>query len=217
MKLCKLGVIITLLINVTAFSQNISFVQKLHDLTNFNTRYVDFCFFNIDTVNTTVDVNISFYFSKKALKYIANQIQNDTLLDNSNENNEIKPNKKVSFSLQGLNFTNIENGLIANQKCNIISILGEDINKKVKCILLLEKKDLKSFNLYIELHQDHWYYFKFIHGVMYSYSSKVDHNNIIYNTQPRKRRKKHKNDIYSYYCMSKRQADTFLYKVVNID
>ena len=165
---------IFVLINIAVYGQQMSFVQKLHEYTDFNTRYLDFSFFNIDTVNSTADINITFYFSKKALKYIANQIKKDTLLENSNKNNKIKANNKVSFSIQNVSFATIENGLIVNQKCNFISILGEDINKSVKCIFLLEKKNFMTFDFYIELHQDHWYYFRYINCVMFSISSNED-------------------------------------------
>jgi hypothetical protein len=207
---------IFLLINIAVYGQQMSFVQKLHEYTDFNTRHLDFSFFNIDTVNTTADVSITFYFSKKALKYIAHQIQNDTLLDNSIGNNRINDNNKVSFSLQNVSFATIENGLIVNQKCNFISILGEDINKSVKCILLLEKKNFMTFDFYIELHQEHWYYFRYINCVMFSISSNEDYNEIMFNNNLKKYSKKNKNDIYSCYFATKRMTNFFLEKVDSI-
>lgn len=207
---------IFVLINIAVYGQQMSFVQKLHEYTDFNTRYLDFSFFNIDTVNTTADVSITFYFSKKALKYIAHQIKNDTLLDNSIGNNRINDNNKVSFSFQGLQFTNIDSGLIANQECNIIRILREDVNKKVKCILLLEKKHIMSFSLCIDLQSDNWYFFKYIHGVMYSISSNEDYNKILFNRNLKKQRRKNKNDIYSCYFATKRMTNFFLEKVDSI-
>jgi hypothetical protein len=184
---------IFLLINIAVYGQQMSFVQKLHEYTDFNTRHLDFSFFNIDTVNTTADVSITFYFSKKALKYIAHQIQNDTLLDNSIGNNRINDNNKVSFSLQNVSFATIENGLIVNQKCNFM-----------------------TFDFYIELHQEHWYYFRYINCVMFSISSNEDYNEIMFNNNLKKYSKKNKNDIYSCYFATKRMTNFFLEKVDSI-
>ena len=95
----------------------------------------------------------------------------------------------------------------------IANILGNQINRKVKGYLEVQRKRSgDSFTLYIEFSAEHWYFFNYKRGWMQVYSSETAFNEIIAAVKGSDRKKEIEQgeDSYVFFLSDKRKVDTFL-------
>lgn len=68
----------------------------------------------------------------------------------------------------------------STSQLGIANILSNQINRKVNGhMLVTRKRSGDSFDLFIEIDEDHWYYFNYKRGLMQAYSSEAPFNEII--------------------------------------
>lgn len=95
----------------------------------------------------------------------------------------------------------------------IASILGTQINKKINGNLLItRKRSGDSFDLYLEISENHWYYFNYNRGLMQAYSSEAAFNEIITNIKGKDRKLKISQGEASYvfFLSNNKKRNDFL-------
>jgi hypothetical protein len=129
--------------------------------------------------------------------------------------------KKIPSELN-TTFVFSEIGLIWNKKetawqstgdIGIANVLGTQINRKIKGnIAITKKRSGDSFDLYLQISENHWYYFNYKRGLMQAYSSEAAFNEIITNTKGSDRKLKIEKGETSYvfFLSNKKKRDDFL-------
>jgi hypothetical protein len=102
---------------------------------------------------------------------------------------------------------------ISNGKLGIANVAGTQINRKVNGYLAItRRRSGDSFDLYIEISKDHWYYFHYKRGLMQAYSSEAVFNDIIANIKGNDRKLKIQRGEASYvfFLSNEKKRNEFL-------
>ncbi len=98
----------------------------------------------------------------------------------------------------------------------IANVLGTQINRKIKGdILITRRRSGDSFDLYLEISENHWYYFNYNRGLMQAYSSEAAFNDIIANIKgsDRKLKVERGEASYVFFLSNNKKRTDFLKKL----
>jgi hypothetical protein len=132
---------------------------------------------------------------------------------------EIPPALKhtIFFNELKLRWNDMTNSYRSYGKIGIGSINETQINRRVNGLMEIQiKRSGDIFDIYLELDENHWYYFGYTRGVMQTHSSNKEYLEKIkvLNPKDRKQRVRTKGGGLSYIYMvsTDRKKDRFLYK-----
>jgi hypothetical protein len=120
------------------------------------------------------------------------------------------------FSELGIKWNKERTSWESTGDIGIANILGVQINRKVQGNLAITKKRSgDSFDLYLKISDDHWYYFNYKRGLMQVYSSEAAFNEIITNIKGSDRKLKIKRGEASYvfFLSDKRKLEKYLKRI----
>ena len=120
------------------------------------------------------------------------------------------------FSELGIKWNKERTAWESTGDIGIANILGAQINRKVQGNLVItRKRSGDSFDLYLKISEDHWYYFNYKRGLMQVYSSEDAFNEIITNIKgsDRKLKIKRGESSYVFFLSDKRKLDKFLKRI----
>jgi hypothetical protein len=183
-----------------AFGQD-SFLRKIKTFEKYNSKYIKFTFTNIDSVKTSLSLQLQFYFNNKATEILCNKIN---LTDKPTINNH-----SINLIFDNLTLADSSYWLMYNDSAIIKTINNVSIKTSGRFIIGLQPKKVCSIlYLYFEFNPDEWYFFKYDCGLMVSLSTNEDFNKIL-------TKAKHKSkDSYSYDISNRKNRDEFLYKLM---
>jgi hypothetical protein len=129
--------------------------------------------------------------------------------------------KKLPAKLE-TTFVFSELGMIWNKKetawqsvgdIGIANVLGTQINRKIQGnIAITRKRSGDSFDLYLKISENHWYYFNYKRGLMQAYSSEAAFNEIITNIKGSDRKMEigKGETSYVFFLSNQKKRDDFL-------
>lgn len=120
------------------------------------------------------------------------------------------------FSELNLEWNKADRAWQSRGDLGIVNINGYQINRKVKGnIEIIRKRSGDEFTLYIEISENHWYFFNYKRGLMQAYSSEREFNDRITAVKgsDRKMDVKRGEASYVFFLSNKKKRDDFLKRI----
>ncbi|MFN5183300.1 MAG: hypothetical protein ACK5D5_09800 [Bacteroidota bacterium] len=157
---------------------------------------------------------------KKGLTELIGKEKSDKVVGELELNGKIKRfpdelNKTFFFNNINFNYDGKLKSFISTGKIGLGNILKDEINRFVPGIIKIDK--MKSggdkMTIYLEIDKSTWYYFEYFKGVLKTYSSNKEFNEIIKELKPKKRKQSvEKGPSFQFVLGSEKLKNTFLAK-----
>lgn len=203
-------------------TDSLSFSNRLGLLSNGNYNGITFTYFNLDTLNSNVDLKMNFHFSRKAYKVL----KEDLLLikDTNLKVSAITPQKGDLYN-STLIFRNV-NLKWNNQLESIITSntqIFEDSNMEIGDVItpLVIKLSInegeQKLSFFFSINDNQWYFFDFNRSTLSCTSSNVKFTDLIKGLRRSKYTYKAKNEFpdYRYYICSDNLVKIHL-RIINL-
>jgi len=201
-KILTIFIIILKCSSLTVYSQNsdslwrlrfdtLSFSQKLNCISKESNPAFKVTFSNVDSTNNTVDIKLSFYFSKKAIRIMQADFMQKDSLNLKNEKSKINHQNNATFLLKNvkIHWDDYTHGYISNNPMVLYQLNDIRFNRNVDGVIQLRRNiwgggwEINFIILNDYDFDNQFYYFNYKTNLLQAISSNENFNTIIRDTR----------------------------------